>query len=83
MCQGIMELSNALIYGDRLRCGSPEIAHAKLIFSSLKSHSWWIKEVRAFYNIIIRFEVILHDILFCNIPDALVSVNSISISKFF
>lgn len=28
MCQGIMELSNALIYGDRLRCGSPEIAHA-------------------------------------------------------
>ncbi|XP_061997380.1 DNA replication ATP-dependent helicase/nuclease JHS1 [Rosa rugosa] len=45
MCQGIMELSNALIYGDRLRCGSPEIANAKLNFSSSKSHSLWIKEV--------------------------------------
>lgn len=64
MCQGIMELSNALIYGDRLRCGSPEIAHAKLIFSSSKSHSWWIKEVKAFYNRIVRFEVILPDILY-------------------
>ncbi|KAL6130481.1 hypothetical protein ACLB2K_068860 [Fragaria x ananassa] len=45
MCQGIMELSNALIYGDRLRCGSPEIANAKLNFSSWKFHSLWIKEV--------------------------------------
>lgn len=52
MCQGIMELSNALIYGDRLRCGSPEIANAKLNFSSWKFHSLWIKEVRAFYNIV-------------------------------
>ncbi|XP_059451094.1 DNA replication ATP-dependent helicase/nuclease JHS1 isoform X1 [Corylus avellana] len=45
MCQGIMELSNALIYGDRLRCGSPEVANAKLQFSSLKSCSLWLKEV--------------------------------------
>ncbi|BBG97197.1 DNA replication helicase, putative [Prunus dulcis] len=45
MCQGIMELSNALIYGDRLRCGSPEIANAKLDFSSSKSRSSWIQEV--------------------------------------
>ncbi|CAB4269340.1 unnamed protein product [Prunus armeniaca] len=36
MCQGIMELSNALIYGDRLRCGSPEIANAKLDFFKFK-----------------------------------------------
>ncbi|XP_057995142.1 DNA replication ATP-dependent helicase/nuclease JHS1-like isoform X2 [Hevea brasiliensis] len=45
MCQGIMELSNALIYGDRLRCGSPEIANRKLKFSRLKSCSSWLNEV--------------------------------------
>ncbi|GMY22919.1 DNA replication ATP-dependent helicase/nuclease JHS1 isoform X2 [Fagus crenata] len=45
MCQGIMELSNALIYGDRLRCGSSEIASAKLSLSSLKSCSSWLREV--------------------------------------
>ncbi|KAJ0051987.1 hypothetical protein Pint_00019 [Pistacia integerrima] len=45
MCQGIMELSNALIYGDRLRCGSPEIADAKIEVSNLKSCSSWLKEV--------------------------------------
>ncbi|XP_050237570.1 DNA replication ATP-dependent helicase/nuclease JHS1 isoform X2 [Mercurialis annua] len=44
MCQGIMELSNALIYGDRLRCGSSDIANAKLEFSSLKLHASWLKE---------------------------------------
>ncbi|KAK7266872.1 hypothetical protein RIF29_19530 [Crotalaria pallida] len=33
MCQSIMDLSNALIYGYRLRCGSSEIADAKLEFS--------------------------------------------------
>ncbi|XP_020538539.1 DNA replication ATP-dependent helicase/nuclease JHS1 isoform X2 [Jatropha curcas] len=45
MCQGIMELSNALIYGDRLRCGSLEIAKAKLKFSSLRAHASWLRKV--------------------------------------
>ncbi|KAJ6874165.1 DNA replication ATP-dependent helicase/nuclease JHS1 [Populus alba x Populus x berolinensis] len=45
MCQDIMELSNALIYGDRLRCGSSEIANARLKFSGLQSCSSWLKEV--------------------------------------
>ncbi|KAJ6319289.1 hypothetical protein OIU78_014832 [Salix suchowensis] len=45
MCQDIMELSNALIYGDRLRCGSSEIANARLEFSGLQSFSSWLKEV--------------------------------------
>jgi DNA replication ATP-dependent helicase Dna2 len=49
MCQGIMELSNALIYGDRLCCGSSEIASAKLSLSSLKSCSSWLREVKAFF----------------------------------
>jgi len=40
-----MELSNALIYGDRLRCGSEETANAKLEFSGLKLSSSWLKEV--------------------------------------
>ncbi|KAB2626947.1 DNA replication ATP-dependent helicase/nuclease DNA2-like [Pyrus ussuriensis x Pyrus communis] len=42
MCRGIMELSNALIYGDRLRCGSPEIENVKLKVSSSISHSFII-----------------------------------------
>ncbi|XWS74707.1 hypothetical protein CRYUN_Cryun01aG0020800 [Craigia yunnanensis] len=46
MCQSIMELSNALIYGDRLRCGSPEVANAKLKFSRPNSScSSWLKAV--------------------------------------
>ncbi|GMJ09463.1 jing he sheng 1, embryo defective 2411 [Hibiscus trionum] len=46
MCQSIMELSNALIYGDRLRCGSPEIANAKLKFRKpISSCSPWLKTV--------------------------------------
>ncbi|KAI9092990.1 hypothetical protein K1719_027513 [Acacia pycnantha] len=45
MCQGIMDLSNALIYGDRLRCCSPEIANAKLEFSTLKCGFSWLKNV--------------------------------------
>ncbi|XP_078437970.1 DNA replication helicase [Wolffia australiana] len=44
MCAGIMELSNALIYGNRLRCGSPEVANAKLIFSGSEPLSW-LKEI--------------------------------------
>ncbi|KAE8661669.1 DNA replication helicase dna2 isoform 2 [Hibiscus syriacus] len=43
MCQSIMELSNALIYGDRLRCGSPEIANVKLKFTKPISCSPWLK----------------------------------------
>ncbi|CAL9752324.1 unnamed protein product, partial [Musa acuminata subsp. burmannicoides] len=45
MCAGIMELSNALIYGNRLRCGSSEIADAKLEFSCSKSTILWQQEI--------------------------------------
>ncbi|CAJ2669775.1 unnamed protein product [Trifolium pratense] len=45
MCQGIMDLSNALIYGDRLRCGSSEIANAKLEFSGLNCSLPWLEDV--------------------------------------
>ncbi|KAL4378954.1 hypothetical protein GQ457_02G021680 [Hibiscus cannabinus] len=45
MCESIMELSNALIYGDRLRCGSPEIANAKLKFTKPISCTPWVKAV--------------------------------------
>ncbi|WOL06102.1 DNA replication ATP-dependent helicase/nuclease DNA2 [Canna indica] len=47
MCAGIMELSNALIYGNRLRCGSSEVANAKLkFFNSEPIHSW-LQEVKS------------------------------------
>ncbi|MED6209254.1 hypothetical protein PIB30_053003 [Stylosanthes scabra] len=45
MRQGIMDLSNALIYGDRLRCGSSEIANATLGFSNLKCGLPWLEDV--------------------------------------
>ncbi|KAF9625151.1 hypothetical protein IFM89_019365 [Coptis chinensis] len=45
MCAGIMELSNALIYGNRLHCGSSEIASAKLKFLSTLYSTSWLKEV--------------------------------------
>ncbi|XWS56828.1 hypothetical protein CRYUN_Cryun09bG0119000 [Craigia yunnanensis] len=46
MRQSIMELSNALIYGDRLHCCSPEIANAKLEFPRPNSScSSWLKAV--------------------------------------
>ncbi|PWA69914.1 DNA replication helicase [Artemisia annua] len=45
MCAPIMELSNALIYGDRLRCGSPDVANAKLEYTSSTSLSSWLKKV--------------------------------------
>lgn len=46
MCESIMGLSNALVYGDRLRCGSPEVANAKLKFSRPNaSCSSWLKAV--------------------------------------
>ncbi|KAL1535834.1 DNA helicase [Salvia divinorum] len=44
MCADIMELSNALIYGNRLRCGSTEVENAKLKYmSSASSPAWLIK----------------------------------------
>ncbi|KAK4791943.1 hypothetical protein SAY86_022378 [Trapa natans] len=45
MCQGIMELANALIYGDRLQCGSLDVANAKLEFSQLKPCKSWLTKV--------------------------------------
>ncbi|KAJ0668754.1 putative DNA helicase [Helianthus annuus] len=45
MCAPIMELSNALIYGNRLRCGSPDVANAKLVYTSSTSMSLWLKKV--------------------------------------
>ncbi|KAL9321686.1 hypothetical protein ACSQ67_009739 [Phaseolus vulgaris] len=45
MCQEIMDLSNALIYGDRLRCGSVEVANAKLEFSDLSCDLPWLEHV--------------------------------------
>ncbi|KAF8030733.1 hypothetical protein BT93_D0041 [Corymbia citriodora subsp. variegata] len=45
MCQGIMQLSNALIYGDRLCCGSSDVANAKLNFAKENLYSSWLKEV--------------------------------------
>ncbi|CAH2038530.1 unnamed protein product [Thlaspi arvense] len=45
MCRGIMELSNALIYGDRLCCGSAEVANATLVLSTSSSNSSWLRKV--------------------------------------
>ncbi|KAH6793808.1 DNA replication helicase [Perilla frutescens var. hirtella] len=45
MCAAIMELSNALIYGNRLRCGSAEIENAKLKYRSLAAAPAWLKKV--------------------------------------
>ncbi|XP_020682385.1 DNA replication ATP-dependent helicase/nuclease DNA2 isoform X1 [Dendrobium catenatum] len=45
MCAGIMELSNALIYGNRLRCGSQEVANAKIKLTTVEPIKWWLKEV--------------------------------------
>lgn len=45
MSSGIMELSNALIYGNRLCCGSLEIANAKLKFSGRESVQLKLREI--------------------------------------
>lgn len=45
MCSAIMELSNALIYGNRLRCGSLDIKNAKLKYTSPVLVSPWLQEV--------------------------------------
>ncbi|OIT20124.1 regulator of nonsense transcripts 1-like protein [Nicotiana attenuata] len=43
MCAAIMELSNALIYGHRLRCGSSQVEKAKIKYTALPSGPTWIK----------------------------------------
>jgi DNA replication ATP-dependent helicase Dna2 len=45
MSSGIMELSNSLIYANRLCCGSLEIANAKLKFSGREPMHLKLKEV--------------------------------------
>uniref|UniRef100_A0ACD5UV27 Uncharacterized protein n=1 Tax=Avena sativa TaxID=4498 RepID=A0ACD5UV27_AVESA len=45
MSSGIMELSNSLIYGNRLCCGSLEIANAKLKFSGKEQVNLKFKEI--------------------------------------
>uniref|UniRef100_A0A803M4H9 DNA replication ATP-dependent helicase/nuclease n=1 Tax=Chenopodium quinoa TaxID=63459 RepID=A0A803M4H9_CHEQI len=45
MCAGVMKLSNALIYGEKLRCGSPDVENAKLKLSNKGPMSPWLKEV--------------------------------------
>ncbi|XP_078162999.1 DNA replication ATP-dependent helicase/nuclease JHS1-like [Carex rostrata] len=45
MCSEIMELSNTLIYGNRLRCGSSQVALAKLDFSIKKSTQPWLNQI--------------------------------------
>ncbi|KAG5021065.1 hypothetical protein JHK87_016920 [Glycine soja] len=45
--QDIMDLSNALIYGDRLRCGSFEVANSKLEFSGLNCDLPWLEDLPA------------------------------------
>ncbi|XP_068650262.1 DNA replication ATP-dependent helicase/nuclease JHS1 [Aristolochia californica] len=45
MCSSIMELSNTLIYGNRLRCGSSEVADAKLKIMCSKPMASWLNEV--------------------------------------
>ncbi|XLR44768.1 hypothetical protein S83_029428, partial [Arachis hypogaea] len=46
MRQGIIDLSNALIYGDRLRCGSSEITNATLEFSNLNCGLTWLEDAK-------------------------------------
>ena len=60
-----MDLSNTLIYGDKLRCGSSTIADAKLSFSSLRSGSSWIKEVRAFLPPLLVINFLLYTRFVC------------------
>lgn len=45
MCADIMELSNALIYGNRLQCGSPEIENSKLTYRGAASAPEWLNQV--------------------------------------
>lgn len=51
-----MELSNALIYGDRLCCGSSEVADATLVLSTSSSTSPWLKKVSVLFLNIYKLE---------------------------
>lgn len=51
-----MELSNALIYGDRLCCGSAEVANATLVLSTSTSNSPWLRKVSVLFLILIRLQ---------------------------
>eukprot|EP01018_Ginkgo_biloba_P039983 Gb_09620 [translate_table: standard] len=45
MCAGVMKLSNALIYGNRLRCGSSAVADARLNIEGIcKLTPLWLRE---------------------------------------
>ncbi|GAB2270734.1 DNA replication ATP-dependent helicase/nuclease jhs1 [Dionaea muscipula] len=48
-----MDLANALIYGDRLQCGSTEVANAMLKFSTSLSIPSWLKQVLNAYKPVI------------------------------
>lgn len=54
-----MELSNALIYGDRLCCGSAEVANATLTLSTSTSNSLWLKKVSVLFLNILKIRGIL------------------------
>ncbi|XP_024544852.1 DNA replication ATP-dependent helicase/nuclease DNA2 isoform X1 [Selaginella moellendorffii] len=45
MCSAIMNLSNVLIYGNRLRCGSTEVANARLYVDISKGLPPWTQQV--------------------------------------
>ncbi|GLJ43384.1 hypothetical protein SUGI_0901420 [Cryptomeria japonica] len=45
MCAGVMKLSNVLIYGNRLRCGSSAVADARLEIKGVSKQSLWLREV--------------------------------------
>lgn len=55
MCAPIMELSNALMYGDRVSCGSPDVANAKLEYTSSTSLSSWLKKVIHYISLLCLF----------------------------
>lgn len=59
MCAAIMELSNTLIYGNRLRCGSSEVENAKIKYTGLPSGPKWIKEVLSIDFIASKFDAAL------------------------
>lgn len=70
MCAPIMELSNALIYGNRLCCGSTEVANAKLEYTSSTTSSSWLKTV-----ILIIQYISLSVEVFCNLFNMFFTVN--------
>lgn len=48
MNETIMSLSNELVYGGQLRCGTPEIANSMLLLPNWSSyHDGWVKETLA------------------------------------